>query len=288
MPDVTTISVEDPAIAEHLASDGTVYIDDDWVFQMVPTGIIYRSYYAAPKEPRMGAVIDHDSESNAYFDGTIGGRIGIFRIGNTDNRYPQGWQVDIEAAAFPRLDLREERDLVDTDFRVGVPVTYGSGPMQVKFAYYHISAHVGDEFIVKNPTFTRVNYVRDGFVLGLSYYLEGVNLPIETRLYGEMDWAFNTSGGAEPWAFQMGVEIAANECGPTIFGASPFLAVNGDLREEVDFGGTFALQTGILWRARDSTGTLRFGFEYINGKNVNFERFTTFEARTGIGLWYDF
>ena len=35
----------------------------------------------------------------------------------------------------------------------------------MKLAYYHISAHIGDEFLERNPTFERVNYVRDAAVL---------------------------------------------------------------------------------------------------------------------------
>ena len=272
----------------HLGPDGRLYLQEENTWTIVPTGIIYRSYYAGLKEPRMGAVIDWDSDGNNYFDGTIGGRFGLIRYGNTDGRYPQGWQLDIEGAVFPRLNFDEDRDLENDDFRVGVPLTYGQGPVQLKLAYYHISAHVGDEFLLRNPTFKRKNYVRDGLAFGVSYEVEAIHMPIEAHLYAEADWSINTIGGAEPWEFQFGIEMLGMERGPRLYGSVPFLAVGGHLREEVDFGGNFVLQGGLLWHAADTTSTLRLGIEYVNGKNIHYEMFKTFEQRFGLGLWYDY
>lgn len=285
---VPTNVLFDAPPAESVFPDNAVYLDDGWVWQFLPTGIIYRSYYAGVKEPRMAAVHNWANGNNRFFDGTIGGRIAMFRYGTTDPTYPEGWQIDIEAAGFPRLNIREERDLTTTDFRVGVPITYGEGPIQLKFGYYHLSSHVGDEFLVKNPTFVRPNYVRDALIFGISYYLEAVHIPAEARVYAETTYSFNTYGGAEPWEFQFGIDLVATEDGPCIWQGSPFLAVNGYLREEVNFGGNFVIQSGLLWRAAQSTSTFRFGMEYVNGKNVNFELFNTFEQRFGIGVWYDF
>ena len=32
-------------------------------------------------------------------DSTLGGRVGVFRYGNTNTTDPQGWQMDLEGAA---------------------------------------------------------------------------------------------------------------------------------------------------------------------------------------------
>ena len=60
--------------------------------------------------------------------------------------FPQGWQLDVEAAAMVRLTLDEIRDFETADYRVGVPLTYGIDNWQFKFAVYHLSSHLGDEF----------------------------------------------------------------------------------------------------------------------------------------------
>jgi len=77
-------------------------------------------------------------------------------------------------------------------------------------------------------------------------------------LYAEAGWAFYVDGGTEPWEFQFGAEYSP--LGPTGLAGAPFLAVNGHLRQEVDFGGSLVVQAGWQWRGR--TGHLmRAGLE---------------------------
>ena len=46
------------------------------------------------------------------------------------------------------LDIDEDVDVRATDYRVGIPFTYGIGIHQFKFAPYHMSSHLGDEFVL--------------------------------------------------------------------------------------------------------------------------------------------
>ena len=100
------------------------------------------------------------------------------------------------------------------------------------------------------------------------------------RIYGEAGWAFNASGGADPWDGQFGTELS--QPGPTT-GWTPFLAVNGRVRQENDFSGDMALQCGWLQRGILDQ-TLRFGAQYYNGKSNQFEFFT--QPRTAAGHWH--
>lgn len=255
--------------------------EDCWTCQVLPTGIIYHSYLAGPKEPRFAAVFFHDKRLGWQLDYTVGGRVGLVRYGNTANILPQGWQLDLEGAAFPRVNLEENMDLDAADYRVGIPLTYGKDRWQAKVAVYHLSAHVGDEFLIRNPNFVRRNYVRDAFVGGLSCY--PVNL---LRVYGEAEWAFNQDGGAKPFAFQLGLEASPkryNGCA-----GDPFLAVNWSIRQDVDWGGNLCLQLGWQWRGIDNQRLLRTGFHFLSGKSNQFEFMRQNETQVGVGAWYDF
>jgi hypothetical protein len=171
--------------------------------------------------------------------------------------------------------------LQSSDYRFGIPITYGRGNTQYKFAYYHLSSHLGDEFIELNPGFVRINYSRDAFVFGVSHYPWPA-----VRLYGEMGFAFRTDGGSEPWEFQFGVDYApAEETG--IHGA-PFVAANAHLREEVNFGGSGVLQAGWAWRGGGTGRLFRVGLQYYNGKSSQFQFFKQSEQQTGFALWYDY
>jgi len=261
-----------------------------WSWQVLPNNLIYTSYLAGPKESRIGSVWYDDSAADPFvpskpngwlWDTTLGGRASILRYGTDTVLHPQGFEVQIEGAAFVRLDPADDRDLRSADYRFGVPLVYGVGRWQTKFAYYHNSAHLGDEAMLRYPTFPRVNYVRDCFVWGNSYY------PYDwMRLYGEVGWAFFNSGGSEPWEFQFGTElIQARATGPH---GTPFLAINGMTRQELDWGGNVCVQAGWAWRGDHSEKLFRIGFEYLYGSDPQYEFVFYNQNRAGIGMWYDF
>ncbi len=249
-------------------------------WQILPDGLIYRSYLAGVREPRMATHIFNDRDEGALADSTIGARVGLLRHGTQGPAMVQGFQLDFEAAALLRQDLDVDLEVVSTDFRAGIPLTFGFGRYQTKLAYYHLSAHLGDEFIERTGT-PRINYVRDVIVWGHS--LQVTN---DVRVYGEVGWSFYNDGGSEPWEFQFGMEYSPIcKLGPR---GAPFFALNGHLREEVNFGGNLTVQTGWQWRSRVGGPLFRIGLHYLNGESPQYEFFDAFEHQLGLGIWYDF
>jgi len=193
----------------------------------------------------------------------------------------EGWQFDVLGGAKLRQDAGSELDVVAVDFRYDLLLTHALGPHRWKFGFYHVSSHLGDEYLLKHPQDPRLNFVRDTLVLGYSYYA----LP-ELRLYGEVGYAFYHDV-SEPLELQFGFDYGpAGKTGP--YGA-PFIALNCHLREEVEFGGNIALQAGWAWRADGmNAGTFRTGMYYYDGKSPQFSFFNRYERQMGWGLWYDY
>ncbi|MEE8450564.1 MAG: DUF1207 domain-containing protein [Thermoguttaceae bacterium] len=270
-------------VSDQMASLGNAHRGgaDCRQWQIAPAGLIYRSYLAGPKESRLAAQWVHKADQGWIWDMTLGGRLGLVRYGTTNPDKPEGWQLDVEAAAMGRLGLEEPSNALQaTDYRVGVPWTYGRGNHQVKLAFYHISSHLGDELMLQRPGVPRINYVRDAFVWGHSYYPAK-----DFRIYGEVGVAFNVDGGAKPWEFQFGTEYSPE--GPT--GARPrlFWAINAHLRQDVDYGGNITFQVGLQWRGT-SGNRMRFGMQYFTGKSDQYEFFDQFEDKIGFAFWYDY
>ena len=119
--------------------------DNVWGWHLLPNRLIYRPYLAGVYQPRMAAVFNTDRRSEWKWDLSIGARVGLLRYGSGDEIMPQGWQLDMEGAAFPRLAL-PGRILEATDYRFGVPLSYGRDRYQMQIAYCHISSHLGDEW----------------------------------------------------------------------------------------------------------------------------------------------
>jgi hypothetical protein len=253
---------------------------DFWYWRVLPEGVVWQSYWAGVHEPRLGGVAHKLNASTSLLDGSVGGRAALFRYGTEGVGRPQGLELQAEGAAFPRLNLDENWDLDATDFRVGFPLVYGRERWQAKFSYYHLSSHMGDEFAIREMALAdRINYSRDALTLALSFFPHPA-----WRFYAEADWAFYYDV-CEPWAFQFGVDVA--KPGATGAWGTPFFAVNGHIREEVNYGGNVVAQAGWLWRGNTSQ-TLRIGLHYYNGKSSQFEFFDQFEEQIGGGLWYDF
>lgn len=253
---------------------------DEWGFQVLPSSLIYRSYLASTKESRMYGGVDVANGDSTLWNATTGARLGIFRYGTYGYILPDGWQLDVEGSAQVRLDVPEDVDVRSVDFRGGVPLTYGAGAHRFKFGYYHLSSHLGDEFLLKNPNYPRKNFARDVLIFGYSYYATP-NL----RLYGEVGWGFYTIV-SEPWEVQFGLDYAPQQR-TGVWGA-PFFAANTHLRQELDFSGNLTAQVGWAWRGDDSARLLRVGFQYFNGLNDQYSFPFDHEETFGVGLWYDF
>lgn len=281
---VTSSTVTSATTAEltQLEQMGVISDPSWWCWQLMPGGLMYRSYLAGTREPRLGSQIVHISGHGWVWDATAGARVGLIRFGTPDDGWPEGWQLDVEGAAFPRMDMESHQDMVAADFRAGIPLTYRRGPWETKFGYYHLSSHLGDEYLISHPETmaTRDNYDRETLIAGVGFR------PVPAiRLYGETGYAFSRSGLTRPWEFQCGVEYSPIE--PIGHSGAPFLAVNGHLRQENDFGGNLVVQTGWQWRGR--TGQLlRTGVQYFNGKSDQCQFVQDSEQQIGWGLWYDF
>jgi len=252
--------------------------ETEWKWQKLPEGLIYRSYLAGGREPRLAGQWVYDREQGWLWDIALGGRAALLRYGTAAPAWAEGFEAELEGAALARLNWAT-RDLWTTDFRAGMPLAYRSGPWEYKFGYYHISSHLGDLYMLANPTWPRVRYVRDCLVGAAALR------PVQAvRLYAETSWAFNAPGASAPWELQCGAEYSPwdpSDCG------SPFLAANTLLREELRFSGSLRLEAGWQWSG--SGGQLfRTGVMYFNGLSDQGQFYNRFEEQIGLGMWYDF
>lgn len=247
--------------------------------QLLPDGALYPVYAAGAKEPRLSASFIADADGDTYLDAALGGRFGVLRYGTESQEGSAIWQLDVEASVHPRLNVSRIRQAMESaDFRFALPLSTRRGPWALKLGYYHISSHVGDEFLERNPRFVRVNYVRDAVLTGVTYQPTP-----DWALYTEIAYAVYVAGGAEPWEVQLGTEYrpARAGCGGC---SRPFVAVHGHLRQEVDFDGSFSVTAGWEWRSAWADRYLRVGLEYHGGKSSQLEFFDRDEDLFGVGI----
>lgn len=249
-------------------------------WQVMPEGLMYKAYLAGEKESRMkGVWMGGTGREGAIWETALGGHVGVLRYGNTDAINPEGWQLDLEGAALPRVDMAHEDDLEAVDFRAGFLSTWRYGVNAYKVGYYHLSSHVGDEFLIRYPGYHRLNYVRDSFIIGWTRHLTP-----DVQLYGEIAYAFNYEDGAKPLELQYGIQYS-----PMVFGlhGAPFAAINGHTRQDFGYITSVNIEAGWQWRGY-SNHTYRIGGQYYNGPALQWSFAGQTEHLVGGGMWMDY
>lgn len=98
---------------------------------------------------------------NKCVDITLGDDFPVYRW--LDVIYGGDLQIGIEAAIWsvfnmdPHPDIAGGTELVNTDFYGGIPITYAKNKWSFRLRGYHMSGHLGDEFLINHPGFVRVN-----------------------------------------------------------------------------------------------------------------------------------
>jgi hypothetical protein len=265
----------EPTFAQSTFGNGNAY---GW--HLLPNDVLFRSYVAGVHQPRMAAEFVNDSNQGTLLDVDIGSRVAILRKG-TVGPNAEGVELQVYAAALARLSMDRQSDVEATDFVFGVPFVWRRGPTAVRLGYDHVSSHIGDEYLLRYPNFERINYVRDAVALAVMH-----NITDSFDVYGEANYGFHVSGGAERWHFQLGAEYQPYI--PPGFRGAPVVAVNTLLREEFDYEGSLGVVAGWQWRGITSSDVLRVGLTTYIGRSRQFSFFDRYEKLFGVGIWYDF
>jgi hypothetical protein len=123
----------------------------------------------------------------------------------------------------------------------------------LKFHLYHLTSHLGDEFIERTGTRV-VPYHLEEAAAGASWdLLDGV------RVYGEGAAAVYTSRPTGNGRVQVGLEWVGRKGSS---GLCPFVAVDLQARNEQDWNPTKVLAAGVAY-GRD----LRLGLELLHGRD---------------------
>lgn len=254
--------------------------EDSW--QILPTGLLYRTYLAGPKEPRLQYLSLYDTKNHRRVgDATLGGRVGLLRKGSGNPNDLDGFQLDIDGAVFARVLPNEPSTMLEgSDYRVGLAGTWKQDRLAWKFGYCHISSHIGDEFLLAYPTTVRQNYVRDSVIAGISY-----DMLTASRVYAEFGYALGISGGAEPMEMQLGTEWTPTPKGRL---GAPFAAFNAQFREEQGSNAGLNMGTGWGWEGSQTRHRVRVGANYYNGPALQYSFADRRENLVGGGIWLDF
>ncbi len=181
-------------------------------------------------------------------------------------RWHGDMDIGLQAGVFSVFDLDHPKaGLVNSDFFVAFMPTYAVNKWSWRFRFWHLSSHIGDEFLISSPGFDRRNLSDNGIDLFASYQL---NTAI--RLYlgvGDIIWR-DREFFTQPFYFEWGTEIRVfgmRDCFNRLY-VQPFFAMNFLSWEEhsFDIDQTYAL--GVEWSKLQYVGRkFRIFLEFHNG-----------------------
>ena len=122
-------------------------------------------------------------------------------------------QIDLEGALWVTFDpLHDSSPLINADYYGGLVLTYGYKDWSFRLRGFHISSHIGDEFLLDHPDFDRRNASAEYVDLYASY-----DLTDEIRLYGGAGWvvAQDDEFHVSPFYAGAGVEVRMHGLGFT-------------------------------------------------------------------------
>jgi uncharacterized protein DUF1207 len=221
-----------------------------------PSEAPFERLIASPREVQFrGSFVYADREVTPGFGGrnlegivVLGQNVGLYRFDENDGMNG-AITVNMEFGVFSRFFMEEStRDLINVDFRVGLPIQFRSGPWQLRVGYRHLSSHIGDDYLDRFPKEVRQTS-KDGLVGDFAYRLDEA-----VRVYGGVDYNFYTNSVMSRASLRGGVEfdaVVAGE-GDAVW---PFLAADAEyfsLSEDVGVtvtGGIGFRVSGRLMRA---------------------------------------
>jgi len=252
--------------------------------QSFPEGDVFRPLVADPIEPRFFfSVVQMDVGDQNVTVAPVGAGVnfGLYRW--PGERAGDGWQLGIFGAVASQFNLDSSSDdLINTDFRVGIPLSYRRGAFSGRARVFHQSSHLGDEFLLEGPDTPRVNLSVEIFDLVLAWEHAG------WRPYAGFAYVFRRDpDDLKKTGFQLGVDYVGTK--QILFGGRLVGGVDYRSLEETDWRGGLSAKVGLEYgRPGPNRRGVTVLLEYFDGSAPFGQFYQDTVTYYGASLQFDF
>lgn len=250
---------------------------EEAAIEALPVDELFKPLMADPRQPqfsikyhRYDAEQDFNAASVSFGDyfGFASGLFGEYGVS----------QIGLQGAVFAVFNLDSESfDLVNADYWIGVPVSLRRGPFSYLARIYHQSSHLGDEFLLGNPDFPRINLSYEDLEGLVSYEWK------KWRFYGGGGVILNSEPNLDPMHAQAGIEYRR----PSPFSNWQMVgAADLQATQEQHWHGNTSLQFGAAYDGR-ANREIRFMLEHYHGFSPNGQFYNERLKYTGLGVYFD-
>lgn len=252
----------------------------------IPDNDPFSPLLADVKEPRFSLSYRHVNFSKPALPSggtqhTIGAGVvsagGIFGLwGLRPVHGCDGVQVSLIGAVFSQFNLdAPSDDLINSDFIVGTQVSAREGNWSGRLRLYHQSSHLGDEFVLRNPSIVRVDFGFQAIEALVSYD------DAWWRVYGGGGYIFFNDDSLDPGRLQGGIEAHGRKNDRSRY--RPLVGVDVISLQARDWQVTTSVAGGLEWTSRAETRRLRALLVYLDGF-IPFGQFSNQQKLRNVGL----
>ncbi len=272
LPDITEVRVADldPAAKQRIEERQPIrQVKGVWFPEST---VLFQPLIANPREPIYSIAYRYnDVLAKNQIAISLGDFFPIFRWFDVF-RWHGDLQIDIAACVWGDFDIApkchpngEWAELITTDYILMIPISYAINKWSYRLRAYHISSHLGDEFMVNHKEVDRVNPSFEAIDFFTSYQAtNGLRIYAGPGFVVNSDTSFNmkvfyAEYGLE-WRF-MGLRYHYHR----LYGA-PFFAADFQNWQVNNYKIDATLQLGYEWSKLQGAGRkVRLFAEYHNG-----------------------
>ena len=250
---ITNELAENPSYEEIkndiLAVEGVkdVRITEDMDFLLLetvsflPGDRLFKPLLADIRWPRFSAGYNYHSDYSYYrsaFDASFGKDFAVVRLSpSTETTI----EIGLQAAAFVTFDLGTPTfALINTDYMFGVPLTVQRGKTAVIARVYHLSSHLGDDYMKDQPLVENRDITYEKFDILVEHRPEDW-----ARLYGGLGSMISKSpNDIQRFSYQFGFELYKR--GKALFHPDLFLATDIKGFQETGYTPCYSVKTGVI------------------------------------------
>jgi hypothetical protein len=249
----------------------------------LPRRALFEPLMADPRWPRLSGTMTRYSDNGDGLGRVWSGNFGAAPpLLGWDGRHGGQWQLGAQAAVFTLWDMETlSNDHLNADYLVGFPLFYRRGRFSAMARLYHVSTHLGDEYMLTHPNVPRVNLSYEAVDAVLSWQADD-----RLRVYGGAGQMIRRDPkDTAPGSLQAGAEYQHRRAYGT-WRLRPVLAVDLQKHAKSGWGSTdLSARAGVSMEHRTfASRRALLAFEYYRGKDPNGQFFRRAVQHVGLGL----
>lgn len=252
-------------------------------FEVFPEGAPFNALLADPAEPRVFASrINVKRDAGDFQAARVGLGVDFGLLRRHAASPDVGWQLGVFGSIDSLFNLDLPGDaLVNTDYRVGLPLTWRSDTFSARARVYHQSSHLGDELILGGNAPRRLDLSFEALDLLVAWDRGGL------RLYGGGSHTISTSTDSyKGGTVQVGVDYVSP---PILFGQRLTAGLDVKWLEPADWHSGVSAKAGIkLSGASSERRGVTLLVEFYDGFAPFGQFFVEDLSYRGVTLQFDF